>query len=322
MKEQSHLPSHQNFLGLESDHCDPVKARVIILPVPFEKTSTFGAGSHHGPEAILSASRQVELFDTELGHEPYRDTGGIATLVPLDIRECHGAEVADRLQRVVGYWLQHKKFMITLGGEHTSVVGAIRAHCRIFTDLTILQLDAHSDLRPEYQGSTWNHACTMARVLDFHDDLIQVGIRSQSGTEREIATDRGIFVSYAHEIHRQAAEGIHWTDRIIDATHSNVYISLDCDVFDPAIIPATGTPEPGGLTWGQIEALMAALCEKRQVVGMDVSELAPVAGVSYSEFTMAKLIYRFIGYRFNSKFQPDSMSSQVAIQPKIDLDQG
>jgi agmatinase len=285
-----------NFLGLDPEWSDADSSGLVILPVPYEKTSTYGRGSARGPAAIIAASNEVELFDAALGLEPYRAVAGIATLEPLRFEDGDGQALCESLRREAGRWLDRNKFLVTIGGEHTSIVGAIRAHCDRHDELTVLQLDAHSDLRPEYQGSRWNHACAMARVLDFHADLAAVGIRSQTRAERELATERGIPVIYAHEIHADGGTGAGWLERVLEVTSPHVYVSLDCDVMDPSIMPSTGTPEPGGLSWQQIDALLERLCRRRRVVGLDVSELAPIEGLVHPDFTMAKLIYRFIGH--------------------------
>ncbi len=240
----------------------------------------------------------MELFDAALGFEPWQTAGGVATCAPFDVSDCDGESLSKRLcERIVGL-LSQNRFVVTLGGEHTSVVGAIHAHCSAYSDLTVVQLDAHSDLRDSYLGSPWNHACTMARVLDFHDNLVQVGIRSQAAEERALVLDRLIPVFYAHEIHHMEANGADWVDRVIEATASRVYVTLDCDVLDPSVLPSTGTPEPGGLTWTQIDALMGRFCQAREVVGLDISELAPIPSIHHPQFTIAKLLYRFLGYRF------------------------
>lgn len=290
-----------NFLGLPPDHSDPATARVVILPVPFERTSTYGQGSCRGPAAILAASHEIELFDCELECEPYLAAGGIATLAALPVADCDGEEVAGRLRKAAREQLAEGKFLITLGGEHTSIVGAIHAHCERFPDLTVLQLDAHSDLRHSYRGSTWNHACAMARVLDRHRKLVQVGIRSQDRHDHKLAQESDIPVFLSYRILREHQEGEDWVSRIIDATGPEVYITLDCDVMDPGIIPATGTPEPGGLSWFQVDTLLARLCQERKVVGLDVSELAPLPDLVHPQFSIAKLIHRFVGHRFSSR---------------------
>ena len=301
MNAVSILPQDARFLGLEDAWAAAESAGVVILSVPFERTSTYGQGSALGPAAVLTASQQVELFDAALGFEPHVHAGGIATLAPLDVSERDACCLVDRLRDEVSHWLDAGKLVVTLGGEHTSVVGAIRAHCEYYEELTVLQLDAHSDLREEYLDDPWNHACAMARVLEFHPRVVQVGIRSQASEEREMARARELPVIYGHEIAQAEREGLPWLDKVIDALGDHVYITFDCDVMDPAAMPATGTPEPGGLTWNQVDALLARLCRERAVVGFDVSELVPIAGLTYPEFTVAKLVNRLIGYRFASE---------------------
>ncbi len=290
------MKSACSFTELEGVYTDPERAQVVILPVPFEQTSTYGCGSAHGPQAILDASQELELFDTVLGCEPYLATQGIATLPPLQVEQLDGESLAEALFQEVLGWLQRGKYVVVLGGEHTSVVGSICAHCAQYDDLTVLQLDAHSDLRQTYQGSVWNHACAMARVFDFHDHLVQVGIRSQTGEERAYAKGKEVPVFYAHTL--GDAENASWIDDVVAATRPNVYITLDCDVMDPTLMPATGTPEPDGLQWRQLNALLVRLCEQRNVVGLDINELAPITGLHHPQFTVAKLLYRFLGYRF------------------------
>lgn len=299
------LPTEDNFMGLEPEFSSPDTARVIVLPAPFEVTSSYGVGSQLGPDAIIDASHQVEFYDCALGFEPFRACGGIATVDPVaydDLFEegeaAAGALFADRLHEVVNLWLGQGKFVVTLGGEHSSIVGAVRAHADHFKELTVLQLDAHSDLRDEYLDNPWSHASALRRILDFHNHAVQVGIRSEEVNERRTARERGVATFYAHDIARQTEAAEDWIAPIIAATRRRVYITLDADVFDPAVIPATGTPEPGGLVWYQIDRLLQRLCAEREVVGLDVSELAPISGFPASQFTLAKLVYRFIGYRF------------------------
>lgn len=293
----SFLPSPDNFLALPADQSNPETAQVLVLPVPFEQTTTFGKGAAHGPQAILDASHQVEFFDAELGFAPVERAGGIATQEPLPVMGCDGASVAKCLEQVVSATLARGQFVVTLGGEHSSIVGAVRAHCAAFGDVSVLQLDAHSDLRPVYEGSPWNHACAMARVLDFHDTLVQVGIRSQEADERRTSEALGLPVLYAHEIHEADERGDDWIHRVVAALRPLVYLTFDCDVLDPSVMPATGTPEPGGLSWRQVNRLLARLCRQRKIIGADFCELAPIPGMLHPQFSMAKLIYRLIGWR-------------------------
>jgi agmatinase len=292
------LPPEEGFLYPPGDFAQLPTAGVVVIPVPMESTSTYGQNSCLGPEAILEASRQVEFFDAALGCEPFRACGGIATTMPLDVENVDGQELTQQLCDAVTHFLKQKKFVVVIGGEHTSVLGSVKAHCAYFPDVTVLQLDAHSDLRDSFEGSPWNHACAMARVLDFHDSLVQVGIRSQDISERCCADEHAIPNFYAHDIHNWEEERVDWIAKVVSATRPRVYITLDCDVMDPSVIPATGTPEPGGLTWRQMDRLISRLCREREVVGLDISELAPIEGMAASQFTIAKLIYRFLGYRF------------------------
>ncbi|MFO7973616.1 MAG: agmatinase [Candidatus Hydrogenedentota bacterium] len=292
------LPTSKNFLALDRSRSNIRAASVVIQQAPLERTSSYGTGSARGPRAIIAASHQVELFDAALGREPLASLGGIATLAPVEPGRKEGKQYAHAVRTETAHWLSEGRYVITLGGEHTSTVGAIQAHCEAFDDLTVLQLDAHSDLRDEYEGRRWNHACAMARVLDFHPHIVQAGIRSQALEERERTKALRLPVVYAHEIVAEPKGKKSWIKPIIGACRKRVYITLDCDVFDPSVIPATGTPEPAGLTWAHIESLLRRLCAVREVVGMDISELAPIRGIHHPQFTIAKLIYRFLGIRF------------------------
>ena len=289
----------ERFLGLEDQLASPDTVGVVIVPVPFDKTASYGKGSGSGPAALLRASQHVELFDCDLGFDPSQASGGIGTILPLRVGGVDdGKSVSERLERVVSYWLSMEKLVITLGGEHTGVVGAMSAHACQYANLTILQLDAHSDTRTTYMGDSWNHACTMARVLDFHKDVVQVGIRSETKEEREFANGLSLPLFRCASIQQNDRLAIDWVTPIIEACSGSVYVSIDLDVLDPSIMPATGTPEPGGMTWEQIDRLLGRLCEERRVVGFDVSELAPIQGLAFPEFTAAKLVYRFIGHIF------------------------
>ncbi len=298
-RKKIYLDAHKNFLALPEEFSNPEYAHLIVLPVPYERTSTFGKGSKRGPKEIINASHEVELYDAVLGYEPYQTCGGIATMSPLKVKDSSGAKLASILENEVSYWLEQGKFVITIGGEHSSIVGAVYAHTAKYKPLTIIQLDAHSDLRSSYLEDTWNHACAMARVLDRHNgNLVQIGIRSEAPEEPEILKILGDRVStiYAHKIKINKDRVI---EEILDAVSENVYITFDCDVFDPGIIPATGTPEPGGLDWDWVNHFFEVLAHKRQIVGFDVSELSPIPYLHYPQFTIAKLIYRLIGYIFS-----------------------
>ncbi len=297
-RQKGFLSEKENFLAIPEDSSHPDIAKVVILPVPFEQTSTFGKGSKKGPEAIIQASHEVELYDTVLGCEIYKQCGGIATLKPLKVKGHSGKKLAEALEKEVGYWLDKDKFVITIGGEHTSIIGAVYAHIEKYEPLTVIQFDAHSDMRNVYLNNQWNHACAMARILDRHKGkLIQVGIRSEAPEEPEIIKkyDGQVRTFYAHKI---IEEGNGIIEKILDESADFVYITFDCDVFDPSIIPATGTPEPGGLNWEWINQFFSLLSHHKKIVGFDISELSPIPYLHHPQFTIAKMIYRLIGYTF------------------------
>ncbi len=293
------LPQERRFLGLEDAWAGPEEAGCVFVPAPYEASSSYRRGSAHGPEALLAASRQVELFDAALGRESFRDCRGIATVAPLETAT--GAEAfCTKLSDTVTALRARGKFVVTLGGEHSAVVGAVRAHTAADPELTVLQLDAHSDLRESYEDEAWSHACAMARVRDTHPRLVQAGIRSQCAEERAVTDAQGIPVFYGEDIQRRAARGEDWVAPILEMLSQRVYVTFDCDVMDPSVVPGTGTPEPGGLTWTQANTLFERLCAERELVGFDISELAPLPDAVHSEFTIAKLAYRVLGYRFGN----------------------
>jgi agmatinase len=295
-----YLPESENFLGLPEAYSDPKLAGVVVVSAPFEATSSYGRGSRQGPAAIIEASRQVELYDARLSTEAYRSTRGVATAAPLELDGLDGGAVAQKLQAAVAEQLEAGKWVVTLGGEHSSIVGAVAAHHARFPEMSVLQLDAHSDLRESYENTQWSHASAMARVAEFNTRIVQVGIRSQAAEERDRSRALGLPVFYGEALQEWDAAGEDWISRVVAATGPQVYVTFDCDALDPSIMPSTGTPEPAGLSWRQVNRLFSRLCKERTIVGLDVNELAPIKGLSHPEFTMAKLIYRIIGYRATS----------------------
>lgn len=290
------LKQNKNFLGIPEEYSSIETSRYVILPIPYERTSTYGRGSNNGPKAILTASQEVELYDVALGKETYKICGGIATLSPTTFGiKKNGKVLADKLENLASQLINDDKFVITIGGEHTSVVGAIYAHIENFPHLTVVQFDAHCDLRDSYMDDRWNHACAMARVLDKHKGkLVQVGIRSVGPEELNIREENSerLITFYAHDI----KENYERISQIIDTLTDFVYVTFDCDVLDPSIIPSTGTPEPGGLSWEWIDKFFAELSHHKKIIGFDISELSPIPNIHYPQFTIAKLIYRIIGY--------------------------
>lgn len=260
-------------------------ASIAVLPVPYDGTSTWIKGADRGPEALLEASYNLEFYDIETKTEVYRR--GIATLEPVTESSSPEA-MADEVERRVGQILDDGKFPVVIGGEHSVSIGAFRAMARRHPGLSILQLDAHSDMRDEYEGSPCNHACVMARAKELTQSITQVGIRSSAREEQHNIVPERIF--YAHCIAEDAA----WQQRVSEQLTEEVYITIDLDVFDPAFVPSTGTPEPGGLSYREVMGLLRRIVREHRVVGLDVVELCPNPAAKASDFLAAKLVYQFL----------------------------
>jgi len=290
----------QNFLGIDEPWCHPDKAGVYVLPAPYEYTSSYIRGSDRGPSAILEASCQVEFYDEQLKCEPYQEWGGIATASPLDLAGKVDRDAVDAIEVFVAPHVGTGKFLLTLTGEHTGALGAIRAHAKRYSGMTVVQIDAHGDLREAYQGNPFSHASVMARVVDEGLPLVQVGIRSisQEEVKRISRTDR-IATFFAADILDPSGpyegKASKWIPEVVAACRTPVYLTFDCDGLDASIIPALGTPEPGGLGWYDTLNLITALANGPGIVGMDVSEIAPIEGFVAPQFSIARLIYRMLG---------------------------
>lgn len=283
-------PRRPPFYGLTPGESAYGTSRIVILPVPYGGTVTYGKGSEKGPEAIRAASQQVELFDEETRREPYRL--GIHSLPPVACRGATPAQVVARVRRAVAPLLADGRFVVTLGGEHSVSSGTTSLHAARYPGLTIVHFDAHSDLREEYHGAAHNHACAAARMRE-HARLIQIGIRSQCPEERAII-DRGeVETLFAYQM-----QGRDWAPEVLAKIEegSPVYVSFDLDYFDPSIMPATGTPEPGGGEWWPTLRFLRGLCEKACLVGFDVVELAPIRGLHAPDFLAARLVYKMLAY--------------------------
>jgi agmatinase len=289
-----------NFLGIDEPWCHPEQAGVYVLPAPYEHTSSYILGSDRGPSAILEASAQVEFYDEQLGCEPYREWGGIATATTLDLQGRVDGQAVDAIQSFVAPHVGTGRFLVTLTGEHTGALGAIRAHAKRYPDLCVVQIDAHGDLRHAYGGNPFSHASVMARVVDDGHRLVQVGIRSICPEEiQRIKTTQSITTFFASSILDPSGpyEGraARWVPEVVAACTGPVYLTFDCDGLDSAIIPALGTPEPGGLGWYDTLHLVTALANGPGIVGMDISEIAPIEGFVAPQFAIARLIYRMLG---------------------------
>jgi agmatinase len=280
----------ETFLGVPPEEAPFATAPVVILPVPYESTVSYMGGTRFGPRGLLHASRFLELYDHELDFEPYEV--GIHTLPELVLPDSGPESALAELQRAVDGLIAVGKFVIMIGGEHSVSGPAILANAsRLETSpLSVLQLDAHSDLRTEYEGTPFSHACVMYRV---HEQvrLVPVGIRSLTIEERLLIKAKNIPVVFGHELKRG-----NWIDRVIDSLGDDVYITIDVDYFDPALMPSTGTPEPGGGEWYATLELLARVFEERNVVGCDVVELAPIPGIVAPDFLAAKLVYKLIAF--------------------------
>jgi agmatinase len=291
MSHISHLLSQPgNFAGLPSSYSDYASSRVAVLPVPYDGTTEWHSGTRNGPKSIIEASFYLEWYDIELGRELY--SMGIHTLPAVEPVMDSPEAMAGRVHSAVKALLGDNKFIVMLGGEHSISYGAIKAYQQKFSDLSVLQLDAHTDLRDQYLGTRFGHGCVMRRVLDICP-ITQVGIRSMSLEEHEFIKSRGLspFV-VDHD-----SAGLSYSD-IISSLSKNVYITIDLDVLDPSIMAAVGTPEPGGMSWGSILGLLKSVAEKRKIVGFDLVELCPEQGPASCSFTVAKLAYKLIGYSF------------------------
>lgn len=275
-----------NFASLDDGYCSSERSRVAVLPVPYDSTVSARAGTRDGPRAIIEASADMELYDVGLGIEPYRH--GIHTLPELAPHTGSPQAMIDRIEAVVGELLDAGKFVVTLGGEHTVAVGAVRAHAKRTAGLSVLALDAHSDMRDEYLDSKYNHACTLRRASEVAP-VTQVGLRSASVEDAAIIRDRGL--AFYSPLDFRAAGPAAIAQRLSD----DVYITIDLDSFDPAEMSAVGTPEPGGLYWDEVSGLLAAVAQTKRIVGFDVTELSPSLGPRSCAQFAARLAYRLIG---------------------------
>ena len=282
------------FLGLDEAASHFGGSKAVILPVPYETTTSYGGGARGGPGAIVEASRYIELYDQELRIDP--SSMGIHTLPALELSRDGApaamAELEAAYSRVAD--VVQDRFLVMLGGEHSVSTPAIRAQAARVGRLSVLQLDAHADLRAEFAGSAHSHACAMARVLDVAD-LVSVGVRGVSEEEVEVADrNEGVTLIWADEMWEDDA----WMDRALSALGDPVYLTFDVDYFDPSLVPSTGTPEPGGGDWYRTLRFLRRVFRERTVVACDVVELAPTPGVHAPDFLVAKLVYKLIGYRF------------------------
>jgi agmatinase len=280
--------NNKTYAGIEEQYAKLDSSKIVLIPVPYDSTSTWQKGADKGPEAFLNASENMELYDIETETEVYKQGVFLADAIT---ENSSPEKMVDDVHETVKKYIKRNKFVTTFGGEHSISIGAIRAFNECFDDLTVLQIDAHADMRREYQGSKYNHACAVYEASQT-TNLIQVGIRSMDVMESTVMDKEKTY--FAHDM---AADGA-WMDSAIDQMTDNVYITFDLDAFDPSIMPSTGTPEPGGLLWYETIEFLRQVFEEKNVVGFDIVELCPNTKEKSSDFLAAKLYYKMLTYKF------------------------
>ena len=278
----------KTYAGIPEEFAKLEQAKIVLIPVPYDGTSTWQKGADKGPEAFLDASANMELYDIETDTEVYQQGVYLADAVT---ENSSPEAMVDAVHEVTKKYIKKNKFVTIFGGEHSISIGTIRAFNDMFPNLTVLQLDAHADLRKEYEGSKCNHACAVYEASQT-TNLIQVGIRSMDAIEKTVMDEEKTY--FAHEMVDDSA----WMDNAIDQMTENVFITIDLDVFDPSIMPSTGTPEPGGLLWYETLDFLKQVFEEKNVVGFDIVELCPNKNEKSSDFLAAKLYYKMLSYKF------------------------
>ena len=278
----------RSFAGLTPPYSELQQAQAVIVPVPYDATSEWRSGSRHGPQAIIDASQYLELYDIDLKREI--SEVGICTLPDVEPLLSCPQDMIDRVYQVIGSLVQMDKFVVLLGGEHSLSLGAVRAYKEAFSGLSVLQLDAHADLREEYLGTRYGQACVMRRILELCP-ISQVGVRSLSLEENRFMKQQDLTPFYTSAFVSDSGS----MDRILDSLNEDVYITIDVDVLDPSIMPAVGTPEPDGMSWRQVVDIVRSVALHRHVVAFDMMEFCPQEGPNSCAFTLAKLAYKLIG---------------------------
>lgn len=291
MSEELFLPP-RSFAGLSPQAAAFAKAKVVVLPVPYDGTTEFKSGAREGPQAIIDASPYLELYDAELDREV--SEVGIHTLPEVQPHMGSPELMVERVYRIAKDLLNKNKLIAMLGGEHLLTLGMVRAYKERYRKLSVLQLDAHADLRDQYQGTKYSNACVMRRVWELCP-VVQVGVRSFSLEERQFMRKQKIEPFYA-----EAATSPDFVSRVVSKLTPQVYVSIDLDVFDPSIMSAVGTPEPGGMSWQQVLELLRAVGAKKKIVGFDLTELCPREGPTSCAYLAAKLAYKMMGYATSS----------------------
>ncbi|MDG1062967.1 MAG: agmatinase [Flavobacteriaceae bacterium] len=278
----------KTYAGIPAVNAAIETSKIVLIPVPYDGTSTWQKGADKGPEAFLSASENMELYDIETESEVYKQ--GVYLSPPIE-GFTDPEEVVNQVHKTVKEYILRNKFVTVFGGEHSISIGTIRAFNECFDDLTVLHIDAHADLRATYQGTPYNHACALYQASQ-ETNLIQVGIRSMDVAETTVLDPEKTW--FAHEM----ATDDYWIDNVIEALGDNVFITFDLDALDPSIMPSTGTPEPGGMLWYETLDFLRQVFKERNVVGFDIVELCPQPEEKSSDFLAAKLYYKMLSYKF------------------------
>jgi len=293
--------NNRTYAGIPRQYAEKETAQIVLIPVPYDGTSTWQKGADKGPEAFLEASENMELYDIETNTEVYRHGIYLADAVTeLSTPET----MVNAVYRTTKSFIQLGKFVTLFGGEHSISIGSIRAFNECFENLTVLHIDAHADLREEYHGSPFNHACAVYEAGQ-NTNLVQVGIRSMDVSELENMNKEQTF--FAHDM----AKDEYWMDNALDAIGENVFITFDLDAFDPSVLPATGTPEPGGLLWYETLEFLQRVFEEKNVVGFDIVELCPNPNHPASAFAAAKLYYKMLSYRFEGEENKSDLDEEA-----------
>ena len=296
--------NNRTYAGIPAAYSSLDTSKIVLIPVPYDGTSTWQKGADKGPEAFLKASENMELYDIETNSEVYKQ--GVYLAEAIEEKSSPEAVVAEVYKTVKAYILRNK-FVTVFGGEHSISIGTIEAFNECFDDLTVLHIDAHADLRASYQGSACNHACALYQASQ-STNLIQVGIRSMDSAETTVMDPDKTW--FAHDMVNEE----YWMDNVIDALSQDVFITFDLDAFDPSIMPSTGTPEPGGLLWYETLDFLRRVFEQRNVVGFDIVELCPREEDKSSDFLAAKLYYKMLTYKFERKDLKQAPSSNLQDQ--------
>ena len=301
------LDSHRNFLGLGPEHSSFDSSKIVILPVPYEHSAAPKSGTGSGPQAILHASHDLEGFDVETKREISHEHG-IATLQPLNFKGKTDEVALQEIHETVLHLIGLSRFIVTLGGEHIITSAVAAAFAKRSTNLSVLQFDAHSNLRPKFHGDKYNSASVMARVCEYLDPsrLVQVGVRAQNRGEAEFVRDSKVNVFYAHDIHGGTYTRFlkYWDDNVVERLSDNVYVTFDVDAFDPSIMPSTGAPEPGGLSWSEVLRCLRKVGQRKRIVGFDVVEFAPITTVHFPDLVAAKLVLKILNYAMEKDRSP------------------